>query len=966
MRHRRCHKLLAITLFVSIAVIAGDPVGRAQGTSPATIKIVRNASLWQDVWPGDFNGDGITDLAGSDRPVWNGGTGRVLVVIGNGAGGFGAPIVTGFTGHVLTTADFNADGKRDLVVIDDNNTAVAILPGNGNGTFGAPRTVETLRDITFAVSADFDGDGKRDLVIGAGPSQARIYHGNGNFTFETPVSLTTGAFPHDAIIADLNRDNKPDLVVANHYTFNISVFVNQGALTFTAADITVGGSANDVTAADLNGDGKIDLVVATARGGDLDFFSEEGHAEVLLGHGDGTFDPPVQYDTPRGAWQVVVGDFTRDRIIDIATANRSSVYRDDCTSVLKTWDTVSILPGAGNGTFGPAQSFSIGDQNADRLGPDDAKFRNTVRTLNTSDLNRDGATDLIASWGVLLLNMPAHANVPPVANAGPDQTWRNTGEGVLSGRGSDPDEDMLSWLWTDEQGLAVNDVPTTCISGLAPGAHVFTLTVSDGHGHQASDSVTITRIDDDTGGGTIAISAPVAGALVAGGQPYTIRWTAPATLGSEHVRVSSTVNGGGTWTEIAECRNTLVSAGECVWQNPGPDSDQAFISMATTDGNVPGSGATGRFTIRAASGSLPPPWQHADVGAVGAAGSAVVVNDVFTIAGSGADIWGTADEFHYVYQTRSGAGGVDAVTLVNSVQNVNPWTKAGLMLRANLNAGAAHASIFITPGRGVSFQRRVTANGTSVSTTTAGITVPVWLRLASQGTTVIAYYKQNASDAWIRLGEQTFTTNFADVGLAVTSHADGTTASASFPSVAVTPSPTWTTSLIGTSIGSATMSGGTFTLTNRGADIWNTADQFTFVSTPWSGNGAIEAKVQRVDNTYPWAKAGVMFRNSVSANSAHVSVFVTPGQGVAMQYRAAAGGVSASVAKTAAAAPAWVRLRRSANTFTGEWSNDGVTWKVLGTVGVTMAADVRAGVALTSHNTTTTGSAVFVNPVVSP
>src|SRR5206468_7119301 len=265
----------------------------------------------------------------------------------------------------------------------------------------------------------------------------------------------------------------------------------------------------------------------------------------------------------------------------------------------------------------------------------------------------------------------------------------NTGEGVLFGKGSDPDEDMLSWLWIDEQGLVVNDVPSTCVSGLSPGTRVFTLTVSDGHGHQASDSVTITRIDDDTGGGSVAISAPVAGALVPGGQPYTIRWTAPANLGSEHLRVSYTVNGGETWTEIAECRNTLVSDGHCVWQNPGPDSDQAFISMTTTDGDVAGSGATGRFTIRAASGSLPPPWQHGDVGAVGAAGSAVVVNDVFTIAGSGADIWGTADEFHFVYQTRSGAGDVDAVTLVNGVQNVNPWTKVGLMLRANLTAGAA-------------------------------------------------------------------------------------------------------------------------------------------------------------------------------------------------------------------------------------------------------------------------------------
>ena len=958
MPRQRCQKLLAISLFVTTTVITGDHVGVAQSASRATVNVIRNASLWQDVWPADFNGDGITDLAGSEKPTWMGGSGRALVVIGNGSAGFSAPIVTSFVGHVLAAADFNGDGRIDLVVVGENRAVVSILPGNGNGTFGSARSVAELSDVTFAVIADLDDDGKRDLVVGAEPSSARVYPGNGDLTFGTPVSLTTGEFPHDAIIADLNGDGKRDLVVANHYRFHISVFLNQGALLFTAADIAVGGLANDVTAGDLNGDGTIDLVVATANGGQLDFFSDEGHAEVLLGHGDGTFDTPVRYQVARGAWQVVVGDFTRDGLTDVATASRSSMYRDDCAYALKTWDSVSVLPGAGNGTFGAAQSFSLGSQSSD---PGNLKFRNTVRTLNTSDLNRDGATDLIASWGVLLLNVPTDPNWPPTVSAGPDQTLRNTHEGVLVAKASDVDQDLLEWHWTDETGQPFEQVPNTCFSAVSLGTHVFTITVTDGHGHQASDSVTMTVTDDSRGGGTIPITAPAADAVVQQGQPYTIRWTWRPEVNAEHLRLNYTIDGGTTWTEIVECRNTPVPAGQCVWQNPGPETEQAFILVTTVDGSVPASGVSGRFSIRPAAGTLPAHWQHADIGAVAAAGGASYADGVFTVNGSGADIWGTADEFHYVY--RLFTADVDLVTRVESLQNVNVWTKAGLMLRGRLDAGSAHASIFITPGKGVSFQRRPADNGTSISTTAPLVTAPVWLRLASRGgSRVLAYYKKNASDSWIKLGEQTFAGTVANTGLAVTSHVDGTTASASFSNVSVTQFPSWTTTLPGSTVGSGTISGDTFTLTNRGADIWGTSDQFTFMHAPWDGNGSISARVQSVDNTHAWAKAGVMFRGGLTADSVHVSVFVTPGRGIAMQYRSTAGGTSRSVAQAAGVAPVWLRLRRSANTFTGEWSADSTTWTTLGSITVTMGGEVGAGLALTSHNTAATGTAVFRSP----
>src|SRR6185295_3934185 len=100
-------------------------------------------------------------------------------------------------------------------------------------------------------------------------------------------------------------------------------------------------------------------------------------------------------------------------------------------------------------------------------------------------------------------------------------------------------------------------------------------------------------------------------------------------------------------------------------------------------------------------------------GAVGAAGSAVGTVSTARVTGSGADIWGTADEFHWAFRSATGNFSVEA--LVDDVENVNRWTKAGLMIRASSEAGSQHASVFATPTteKNVAFQGRQAANGPS-------------------------------------------------------------------------------------------------------------------------------------------------------------------------------------------------------------------------------------------------------------
>jgi hypothetical protein len=123
------------------------------------------------------------------------------------------------------------------------------------------------------------------------------------------------------------------------------------------------------------------------------------------------------------------------------------------------------------------------------------------------------------------------------------------------------------------------------------------------------------------------------------------------------------------------------------------------------------------------------------------------------------------------------------------VQNVNRWTKVGLMVRDHAGPGAAHASIFVMPTieRGTAFQRRPNEGAISFHTPGPVMTPPIWLRLVVSGSVVDAYVRQTAGDPWIFVGNDvlTLTRDTLDIGLAVSSHVDGTLATATFDSVAV-------------------------------------------------------------------------------------------------------------------------------------------------------------------------------------
>jgi len=149
---------------------------------------------------------------------------------------------------------------------------------------------------------------------------------------------------------------------------------------------------------------------------------------------------------------------------------------------------------------------------------------------------------------------------------------------------------------------------------------------------------------------------------------------------------------------------------------------------------------------------------------------------------------------------------------------------------------------------------------------------------------------------------------------------------------------------------------GTILMSAIGTDIWGTADQFRYAYKSLSGDGSVVARVDAVGNSNEWAKAGVMIRETLDTSSAHAMVVVTPTSGVSFQRRPEAGASSLHTTQAGLAAPYWVKLTRSGNTFTAERSADGVTWVSItddpaaSIEEIPMGTEVFVGLALTSHD----------------
>ncbi len=364
------------------------------------------------------------------------------------------------------------------------------------------------------------------------------------------------------------------------------------------------------------------------------------------------------------------------------------------------------------------------------------------------------------------------------------------------------------------------------------------------------------------------------------------------------------------------------------------------------------------------SWSLPAPWSAQDIGAPSIPGSASFDQGRLTITAGGIDIWGQSDQFTFVYQQVT--GDVDVIARVDSVTVAHEWSKAGLMVRSSLAADAAHALALVSAGRGVAFQRRLLAGGSSSNTYGPIVTPPRWVRAVRIGTTVTTYSSADGI-GWTTVGSADIGLGaVAYVGLAVTSHNPSAATTAEFSQISMVPlalpSPQQAMDIGAPAVqGSVGYRQGAYSVRAGGADIWDTSDQFHFVYQAMTGDLDVVVRMNSITYAHRWAKTGVMIRETLTPGSRHGFAFLSAGQGYAFQRRVDTDAFSLHTAGTAGPTPGWVRLLRTGSRIEAFQSADGTTWTSIGSDIIPMADTVYVGIATTSHNTTAATSAVLDN-----
>jgi len=516
---------------------------------------------------GDFNGDGIPDVAVGDTA-----TGTVNILLGDGSGGFQTPrpFAVGTNPQYVAVGDFNGDGFLDVVVANgDAGGTISLLLGNGDGTLQPAISIGVVANPNWLAVGDFNGDGKLDIVV-TGNNSLMVLLGNGFGVFSalTPVSLLPpGVTPTilPVVVGDLDGDGNQDLIVTGPLA-NALFLAGNGDGTFAGPVAISPASSNPAAIGDFNGDGKLDVAVTTAgsvRNGSA------AQLWVALNNGARTFTLQLVggFSVPTGGFNLEVGnpvaaDFNGDGKLDI-------VVKDPGTNLF-------LFLGNGDGTWQQA-------------GVQGQMPSNSSATLVVADFDRNGSPDLLQpEAGNLAVLRNTHGNPPLLAqltlNPAVAQSGATVAQGTVWLGSAAPASGAMVTLGIADPTAAALGTPTVVV---LPGSASATFSIF-ANPVAASTSTTVSATYNGiTTAATLTVLPPP--------PPLAL---ASLTLDRPGVFGSPANTGVNTATATVTLNTPAINAGVVVSLTSSNPALAVLSSPTVTIGPGPNQ-TTGRFTITA-------------------------------------------------------------------------------------------------------------------------------------------------------------------------------------------------------------------------------------------------------------------------------------------------------------------------------------------------------------------------------
>ena len=298
-----------------------DAAGRFPGTTSAKQNVPNNSQSLTDVATGDFDQNGLTDLATLQGS-------RVVVLLQNSTGWDSAAFYSlKAIGRSLVVGDFNSDRRLDLAVGIDGGEIGMLLARTPKGEFSGPTYVSAGNSVIDLATADFDGDGNLDLVtasyvFGGGADENSVLLGNGNGTFRTGTSLRSGYDPQSVTTGDVSGDGLIDIIAGfrspNGFV-GVYLYMGNGDGSFSAPRSYPAPNSSpptDLATGDFNGDGLLDVVTANEYSGDVSLLLSQPNGTLAQQPNLGSMGD----DAPLG---LVTADFDGDGTLDIAVSRAS-------------------------------------------------------------------------------------------------------------------------------------------------------------------------------------------------------------------------------------------------------------------------------------------------------------------------------------------------------------------------------------------------------------------------------------------------------------------------------------------------------------------------------------------------------------------------------------------------------------------------------------------------------------------